>query len=126
MSAVRGFFPAAIAIAVGVVTGYYTFQPAFQQLEAEKRTQLHRQQNPSERNMIEVRGPAKDIPTSSSSSTPSGLPPQTIQDPNATPAVTWTQRLWPFHKPARTNAVPSTVAESTRSDQSLSDRSSDQ
>ncbi|KAL2008712.1 hypothetical protein VTN00DRAFT_6906 [Thermoascus crustaceus] len=37
MSGVRGFVPAAVAAAVGVLTGYYTFQPAFQHLEAEKR-----------------------------------------------------------------------------------------
>ncbi|KAL1850890.1 hypothetical protein Plec18167_002628 [Paecilomyces lecythidis] len=126
MSGVRGFFPAVVAIGVGVLTGYYTFQPAFQQLSAEKSAQLRRRENPSERNMVEVRGPAKSIPTSSSPTTPSGLPPQTIQEPGATPAVTWTQRLWPFGKPSRTNAVPSTVAESTLSDKSQSDRSSDQ
>ncbi|KAL1999963.1 hypothetical protein VTN02DRAFT_3736 [Thermoascus thermophilus] len=37
MSGVRGFVPAVVAGAVGVLTGYYTFQPALQQLEAEKR-----------------------------------------------------------------------------------------
>ncbi|KAJ6128632.1 hypothetical protein N7471_009849 [Penicillium samsonianum] len=32
----RNFFPAIFAIGVGVFTGYYTFQPTFQQLQYEK------------------------------------------------------------------------------------------
>ncbi|KAJ5666041.1 uncharacterized protein N7477_008489 [Penicillium maclennaniae] len=32
----RNFFPVIMAIGVGVFTGYYTFQPTFQQLAAEK------------------------------------------------------------------------------------------
>ncbi|KAJ5133590.1 uncharacterized protein N7443_004789 [Penicillium atrosanguineum] len=32
----RNFFPVVMAIGVGVFTGYYTFQPTFQQLAAEK------------------------------------------------------------------------------------------
>ncbi|CAI7672232.1 unnamed protein product [Penicillium pancosmium] len=32
----RNFIPVALAIGVGVYTGYYTFQPAFQELAAEK------------------------------------------------------------------------------------------
>ncbi|KAH8699259.1 hypothetical protein BGW36DRAFT_377603 [Talaromyces proteolyticus] len=38
MSGMRGLVPATVAIGVGVFTGYYTFQPAFQQLQTEKRT----------------------------------------------------------------------------------------
>ncbi|KAJ5189566.1 hypothetical protein N7491_005897 [Penicillium cf. griseofulvum] len=32
----RNFFPALCAIGVGVFTGYYTFQPTFQQLQYQK------------------------------------------------------------------------------------------
>ncbi|KAJ5129415.1 uncharacterized protein N7515_005454 [Penicillium bovifimosum] len=32
----RNFVPALLAIGVGVFTGYYTFQPTFQQLQYEK------------------------------------------------------------------------------------------
>ncbi|KAJ5317052.1 hypothetical protein N7508_001560, partial [Penicillium antarcticum] len=32
----RNFVPALLAIGVGVFTGYYTFQPTFQQLQHEK------------------------------------------------------------------------------------------
>ncbi|QQK42671.1 hypothetical protein Pdw03_6572 [Penicillium digitatum] len=32
----RNFFPAIFAIGVGVFTGYYTFQPTFQQLQYER------------------------------------------------------------------------------------------
>ncbi|KAJ5595962.1 hypothetical protein N7450_002420 [Penicillium hetheringtonii] len=32
----RNFLPVALAIGVGVFTGYYTFQPTFQQLAIEK------------------------------------------------------------------------------------------
>ncbi|KXG48045.1 uncharacterized protein PGRI_019150 [Penicillium griseofulvum] len=32
----RNFFPALCAIGVGVFTGYYTFQPTFQQLQQQK------------------------------------------------------------------------------------------
>ncbi|KAJ5383564.1 hypothetical protein N7517_001475 [Penicillium concentricum] len=32
----RNFFPALFAIGVGVFTGYYTFQPTFQQLQYQK------------------------------------------------------------------------------------------
>ncbi|KAJ5688748.1 hypothetical protein N7462_003140 [Penicillium macrosclerotiorum] len=32
----RNFLPVVLAIGVGVFTGYYTFQPTFQQLAAER------------------------------------------------------------------------------------------
>ncbi|KAJ5603651.1 hypothetical protein N7537_006607 [Penicillium hordei] len=32
----RNFFPAIFAIGVGIFTGYYTFQPTFQQLQYER------------------------------------------------------------------------------------------
>ncbi|OOQ90233.1 hypothetical protein PEBR_05644 [Penicillium brasilianum] len=32
----RNFFPVVMAIGVGVFTGYYTFQPTFQQMAIEK------------------------------------------------------------------------------------------
>ncbi|KAI9934971.1 hypothetical protein ASPWEDRAFT_175690 [Aspergillus wentii DTO 134E9] len=32
----RGFFPAVLAIGMGVFTGYYTFQPALRELQYEK------------------------------------------------------------------------------------------
>ncbi|KAF7172874.1 hypothetical protein CNMCM5623_004984 [Aspergillus felis] len=33
----RNFIPAALAIGMGILTGYYTFQPALQELQTEKR-----------------------------------------------------------------------------------------
>ncbi|GIJ88947.1 hypothetical protein Asppvi_007875 [Aspergillus pseudoviridinutans] len=33
----RNFIPAALAIGMGILTGYYTFQPALQELQIEKR-----------------------------------------------------------------------------------------
>ncbi|PLB55719.1 hypothetical protein P170DRAFT_471123 [Aspergillus steynii IBT 23096] len=32
----RNFFPAIMAIGMGVYTGYYTFNPAFRELQSEK------------------------------------------------------------------------------------------
>ncbi|KAJ5478787.1 hypothetical protein N7530_004296 [Penicillium desertorum] len=43
----RNFFPALFAIGVGVFTGYYTFQPTFQQLQYEKQ-QAQKASLPSE------------------------------------------------------------------------------
>ncbi|EAL93588.1 uncharacterized protein AFUA_2G12950 [Aspergillus fumigatus Af293] len=36
----RNFIPAALAIGVGILTGYYTFHPALQELQIEKRKPL--------------------------------------------------------------------------------------
>ncbi|KAL4920195.1 hypothetical protein BDW62DRAFT_177859 [Aspergillus aurantiobrunneus] len=45
----RNFIPAALAIAMGVATGYYTFQPVFKDLQDEKaRTQGSGQSLPAE------------------------------------------------------------------------------
>ncbi|RLL98576.1 hypothetical protein CFD26_107809 [Aspergillus turcosus] len=33
----RNFIPAALAIGMGILTGYYTFQPALQEIQIEKR-----------------------------------------------------------------------------------------
>ncbi|OJJ58984.1 hypothetical protein ASPSYDRAFT_151443 [Aspergillus sydowii CBS 593.65] len=32
----RNFIPAALAIAMGVATGYYTFQPALREIQSDK------------------------------------------------------------------------------------------
>ncbi|PLN81020.1 hypothetical protein BDW42DRAFT_194048 [Aspergillus taichungensis] len=32
----RNFFPAVFAIGMGIVSGYYTFQPSFQELQIER------------------------------------------------------------------------------------------
>ncbi|KAJ5776187.1 uncharacterized protein N7511_001198 [Penicillium nucicola] len=37
----RNFVPALLAIGVGVFTGYYTFQPTFQQMQHEKLNGTH-------------------------------------------------------------------------------------
>ncbi|KAF4214006.1 hypothetical protein CNMCM5878_009756 [Aspergillus fumigatiaffinis] len=36
----RNFIPAALAIGVGILTGYYTFQPALQELQIEKHSRV--------------------------------------------------------------------------------------
>ncbi|KAE8555262.1 hypothetical protein TMatcc_005142 [Talaromyces marneffei ATCC 18224] len=38
MSGLRGLIPATVAIGLGIFTGYYTFHPAIQELNAERRT----------------------------------------------------------------------------------------
>ncbi|KAI2794649.1 hypothetical protein POX_a01248 [Penicillium oxalicum] len=49
----RNFFPVVMAIGVGVFTGYYTFQPTFQQMSVEKaqvppQSQLAKGSSPNE------------------------------------------------------------------------------
>ncbi|GLI76303.1 hypothetical protein PoHVEF18_004574 [Penicillium ochrochloron] len=43
----RNFFPVVMAIGVGVFTGYYTFQPTFQQMAIEKDQIPQQQQSTS-------------------------------------------------------------------------------
>ncbi|KKA20786.1 hypothetical protein T310_5201 [Rasamsonia emersonii CBS 393.64] len=149
-SGLRGLAPAAVAIAVGVFTGYYTFQPAFKQLDAERRTksqsvcslvlprsshrsclallsQLEDAQPSTENKKSEL--PPNTKPYTSAWNAPPPLPPpvsaETPEDA-AQPSSqrpSWTQWLWSFGRSSGT--TPASAGEDRHLVQNVEKKSSE-
>ncbi|KAK2758300.1 hypothetical protein FQN54_004146 [Arachnomyces sp. PD_36] len=108
MSKIRGLVPVLLATGLGVLNGYVIFKPAYQDLENKKLEKLQESQSTElGPDLKPVPIPGADIPSTPTSSTLDGQPPQT-----------WTRKIHGWYTGATsTPTAPSPTTANKQNDE---------